>query len=120
MGMHEVLRSAVDSVQGAKLAGVVGTDGLSVEMLLNDVDAGFDSNLAEIELGGLAAAASAATQRMQAGQLRDLIVEGDTLTYLASQVIPGYYAVLGIPTNGNLGRARFALRQMVTQLKETM
>ena len=26
MGMHEVLSSAVESVQGAKLAGIVGTD----------------------------------------------------------------------------------------------
>ena len=115
MGMQDVLRQAIDSVSGVKLAGVVGTDGLGVEMVLNDVDAGFNANLAEIELGGLAASAAAATERMQAGQLRDLIVEADQLTYLASQIIPGYFAVLGIASSGNLGRARFALRQLVQQ-----
>ena len=120
MGMHDILQGAVEHVQGAKLAGVIGTDGLSVEMVLGDVDATFDTQLAEIEMGSLAAAAANATERMQAGQLRDLIVEAEQVTYLASQVIPGYYAVLGMPSNGNLGRARFALRQLVTQLKETM
>ena len=120
MGMHEVLSNAVESVQGAKLAGIVGTDGLGVEMVLHDVEAGFDRTLAEVELGGLAAAAAAASSRMQAGQLRDLIVEAEHTTYLASQIIPGYYAVMGVASNGNLGRARFALRQLVSKLQETM
>jgi predicted regulator of Ras-like GTPase activity (Roadblock/LC7/MglB family) len=120
MGLYDVLTDAVENVQGAKLAGIVGTDGLGVEMVLHDVDEYFDSNLAEIEIGGLAAAASAATERMQAGQMRDLIVEAEQLTYLATQIIPGYYAVLGLSPNGNLGRARFAMRQLVTKLQETM
>ena len=120
MGMHEVLSNAVENVQGVRLAGIVGTDGLGVEMVLNDVEAGFDRTLAEVEIGGLAAAASAATSRMKAGQMRDLIVEAEHLTYLATQIIPGYFAVLGLAPNGNLGRARFALRQLVTKLQETM
>lgn len=120
MGMQDVLHTATEQVSGVKLAGIIGTDGLGVEMVLGDVEAGFDSTLAEIELGGLAASAAAATARMQAGALRDLIVETDTITYLASQIIPGYYAVLGIAANSNLGRARYALRQMVEQLQSTM
>ncbi|HEY1012117.1 MAG TPA: roadblock/LC7 domain-containing protein [Herpetosiphonaceae bacterium] len=120
MGLHDVLTDAIDSVPGAKLAGIVGTDGLGVEMALRDVDEDFDSSLAEIEIGGLASAAAAAVERMQGGQMRDLIVEAEQLTYLASQILPGYYAVLGLSANGNLGRARFAMRQLVTKLQETM
>lgn len=120
MGMHEVLTEAVEHVQGARLAGIVGTDGLGVEMVLNNVEADFDAHLAEIEIGGLASAAAQATQRMNAGAMREFIVEAETLTYLASQIIPGYYAVMGMTSNGNLGRARFALHQLVSKLQTTM
>ncbi|KPL81198.1 MULTISPECIES: roadblock/LC7 domain-containing protein [Herpetosiphon] len=120
MGMKDILASAIENVPGVKLAGVVGTDGLGVEMLLNDVDANFSKDVAEVELGGLAAAAAGAASRLKAGQVRDVAVETDNATYLASQIIPGYFAVLAVNGGGNLGRARFALKQLVVKLQDTL
>jgi predicted regulator of Ras-like GTPase activity (Roadblock/LC7/MglB family) len=57
---------------------------------------------------------------MGAGGLREIIVETEGATYLASLVTRGYYAVLGVGSGSNLGRARFALRQMVTRLQNEM
>lgn len=117
MSMVEILQEAVDRVKGAKLAGVIGTDGLGVEMVVAEGNGLAQRDAIELELGSLAAVASQTTGRLGAGQVNDLIVEAEQTTYLASLIIPGYYAVLGVVSNGNLGRARFAVRQMVTRLQ---
>ncbi len=116
MSLTDILNEAVDRVKGARLAGVIGSDGLGVEMVLAD-GLPHDREEAEIELAGLAATASMTTSRLGAGQVRDIIIEADDLTYLASMITPGYFAVIGISSNGNLGRARFAVRQMVSRLQ---
>lgn len=119
MNLTELLNRVVEEVHGAQLAGIVGTDGLGVEMVVVD-DESIDRARTEIELGELAAVASAAASRLQAGELRDLIVEAEGRTFLAAAISRGYFAVLGISTNGNLGRARFALHQMVERLRDVI
>jgi predicted regulator of Ras-like GTPase activity (Roadblock/LC7/MglB family) len=121
MSMQAILQEAVERVRGAKLAGVVGTDGLGVEMVLADGVDTPDRELVDVELGSLAALATQASARLGAGDVQDLIVEAEQTTYLASRIIPGYYAVLGVAANGgNLGRARFAVRQMVSRLQNEL
>lgn len=116
MSLTDILQEAVDRVKGARLAGVIGSDGLGVEMVVAD-DLPHQREEAEIELASLASAASMAAERLGAGKVRDIILEADDLTYVASLITPGYFAVLGVNSNGNLGRARFAVRQMVTRLQ---
>ena len=111
MDLDEILRDVLENLHGVQLAGIVGTDGLGVEMAVAD-GASVQRDAVEIELGELAAVASQAASRLNAGQMRDLILEAEGRTFLATSITPGYYAVLGVNTNGNLGRARFALRQM--------
>lgn len=79
-----------------------------------------DRETAEIELAGLAATAAMTANRLGAGNVRDIIIEADDLTYIASLITSGYFAVLGISSNGNLGRARFAVRQMVQRLQSEL
>lgn len=119
MSLTDILNEAVDRVKGARLAGVIGSDGLGVEMVLLD-DLPHDREEAEIELAGLASTAAMAANRLGAGKVRDIIVEAEDLTYIASLITPGYFAVLGITSNGNLGRARFAVRQMVNRLQSEL
>lgn len=120
MSLTDILNEAVERVHGAKLAGVIGSDGLGVEMVMTDDDLPHDRDTAEIELAGLASTATLTASRLGAGKVRDIIVEADDLTYIASLITPGYFAVLGIKSNGNLGRARFAVRQMVSRLQNEL
>jgi len=117
MSMTDILNEAIDKVSGAQFAGVIGIDGLSVEMAFAGGGADFDLEIAEFELASIAANASAASDRIGSGQVRDIIVEAEELTYLAAAITPGYYAVLGVRSNGSLGRARFAVHQMVERMK---
>lgn len=116
MSLTDILQEAVDRVKGARLAGVIGSDGLGVEMVLTD-NLPHAREEAEIELASLASMATMTADRLGAGKVHDIIIEADDLTYIASLIMPGYFAVLGISSNGNLGRARFAVRQMVIRLQ---
>jgi predicted regulator of Ras-like GTPase activity (Roadblock/LC7/MglB family) len=120
MSMVDILHEAVNRVNGARFAGIVGTDGLGVELALADGSNGVSRDEIEVELGNLAAIAAQASGRVGGGQMRDLIVEGEQMTLLASMVIPGYYAVLGVQSDSYLGRARFAVRQMVNRLQHEL
>jgi predicted regulator of Ras-like GTPase activity (Roadblock/LC7/MglB family) len=112
----DILYDALDRVNGALLAGIIGSDGLSVEMVVFDDDLPHDRYDAEAELSALAANAAFSADRLGVGGLNDLILQTDYLTYLISYIMPGYYAVLGVQTNGSLGRARFAMRDMVSRI----
>ncbi len=120
MSLTDILHEAIARVNGSQLAGIIGADGLGVEMVIKSDDLPYDREMVEIELASLASAAALASNRLGMGAVRDLIVEMDRATYVASSVVPGYFVVLGVNPNGNLGRARFAVRQMVEQLKDEM
>lgn len=121
MSLIDILYDAVDSISGAQLAGLIGTDGLSIEMVLAEEELlPHDRAVAEAELSMLAAAASSSASRLGVGLVNDITLEADYLTYLISMVTPGYYAVLGVDANSNLGRARFAVRQIVSRLQEEL
>lgn len=115
MSFSNILNEALEHVRGAQLAGVVSADGLGVDMVV--LDSGPDRARLELELGEVAAAISGASQRLSSGQVRDFLLEAERATYVASQVMPGYYAVLAVTPESHLGRARFAARQMAQRLQ---
>jgi predicted regulator of Ras-like GTPase activity (Roadblock/LC7/MglB family) len=120
MTIDDILYEAIDTVRGVKFAGLVGTDGLGVRMAFDEDDEGYDLELAEIEIAQIAATASAASNRIGSGPLRDLVIEADDLTYLASLIHPGYYAVLGIRSDANIDRGRFAVYRIIERVKREL
>jgi predicted regulator of Ras-like GTPase activity (Roadblock/LC7/MglB family) len=120
MSLTDILNEAIDKISGALFAGVIGTDGLGVEMAYAGAGDDLDLELAELELGTVASAASAASARIGSGYVLDLTIETEELTYLAGMITPGYFAVLGVRPNASLGRARFAVRQMVERMRDEL
>ncbi|MCU0493881.1 MAG: hypothetical protein MUD01_20010 [Chloroflexaceae bacterium] len=118
MSMRDILNEAVTRVDGAQLAGVIGTDGIGVDMVIND-DA-YDQEGVEMELAAMASNAAVTASRMGAGEVRDIMIEADDYTYLAAQVTPGYFAVMGVASHTNLNDARFAVRLMAYRLQTEM
>lgn len=117
MTLTGILYDAMDYIGNAEIAGIVGTDGLSVELVIS-VDSPYeDIDALELEIAGLAANVNATTMRLGTGPTLDLLIESDYLIYLLALVTPGYYAVLGVPPDTNIGRARFVIRQMVQRFQ---
>lgn len=117
MSLTAILNATLDSVNEARFAGVVGTDGLGIEMVFADEGSAYDLELAEIELAALTAAASAASSRIGTGRVHAVMMETDVLAYLAALVTPGYFAVLGLPPGNDLDHARSALHTMVERMR---
>lgn len=115
MSFSDILTEAVEQVRGAQFAGVISADGLGVDLV--SLDSRPDRDMLELELGEVAAAINGASQRLSSGQVRDFLLEAERATYVASQVLPGYYAVLAVAPQTHLGRARFAARQMAQRLQ---
>jgi predicted regulator of Ras-like GTPase activity (Roadblock/LC7/MglB family) len=120
MSLDDILYEAIDSVRGARFAGIIGTDGLGVRMAYSDDTEDYDLELADLELSALASSAAAASDRIGTGALRDLIVESDALTYMASLLKPGYYAVLGMRSDANVERGRFAVYRMIDRMQQEL
>ncbi len=110
-----ILYDTLERLNGALLAGVIGADGLHVDMVVYDDDLPHESYDAEAELSALAVAASAAAERLNVAPLTTIILETSYMTYIIAAIVPGYYGVLGVQAN-SLGPARFALREMVERL----
>ncbi|ABY33767.1 MAG TPA: hypothetical protein DEF43_13845 [Chloroflexus aurantiacus] len=120
MNVNTILNEAITGVKGAQFAGIIGTDGLSVAIAYHPgaAELDFDIELAELELADLASRAAAAADRIGVGYVRDLVLETDALLMLASQIIPGYYGILGVLSEtANLGKARFALQAMIERVR---
>jgi predicted regulator of Ras-like GTPase activity (Roadblock/LC7/MglB family) len=120
MSLTDILYEALDSVQGARFAGVVGTDGLSIEMAYADEDDADNLALAELELATIAATVSAASGRIGAGHVLDVTIETEDLTFLASLITPGYFAVLALAGDGDLGEARDVIRELVARVEDEL
>lgn len=118
MPFASILNEALEQVRGAQLAGVISTDGLGVDLVTPNGTTNREQ--IELELSELAASANAATKRMGSGAIREFILETEAATYVASQVMPGYYAVIGIEAGDHLGRARFAVKQMAQRLQNEL
>lgn len=117
MSLTAILNATLDHLDEARFAGVVGTDGLGIEMVFADEGSAYDLELAEIELATLAATASAAAARIGAGLVHTITVESEALSMLAALVAPGYFAVLGLPGGDDLSAARAALQAMVERIR---
>ncbi len=120
MAMTAILYDTMDALGNAELAGVVGTDGLSVEIVLSANSPYEDVEMLEMEVAGLASMVNATTTRLGTGPTLDLLIESDYLIYLLSLVTPGYYAVLAIPPDGNIAHARSTIRHMVARFQQEL
>ncbi len=119
MSFSDILNEALRQVRGAQLAGVVSADGLGVDLVMMDGTEDQQAAL-ELELGEVAAAITGATERLSSGAVRDFLLEAERATYVASQVMPGYYAVIAVEPQTHLGRARFAAKQMAQRLQNEL
>ncbi|RRR77404.1 MAG: hypothetical protein EI684_01525 [Candidatus Viridilinea halotolerans] len=123
MSLTDILYDALDDVDGARFAGVVGTDGLRVEMVFDDEEQEeeeFDLELAELELATIAAMTNAASGRIGSGRVLDLTIETEELVYLAALITPGYFAVLGLYADGEVEQARVIMDDLLERLREEL
>ncbi len=120
MSLLDMLYETADQVGGLVMAGVIGTDGLGVEMIMDESISPHSYETADLELAWLVAQVSRAADNLAVGSMRGMVLETDSMTYVLSQVLPNYYVVMGVDPEANVERARFAVWQMVERIRHEL
>jgi predicted regulator of Ras-like GTPase activity (Roadblock/LC7/MglB family) len=118
MTFGEVLQDATHNVEGLVAAALVGLDGIGVETVLAEGVEGVNAEELEVELATLVSGVNRTLKNLSAGKAKEVIVEGDNLSYFISMVDGNYFVAYVLQGNANLGRARFEVRRATQRIRE--
>ena len=108
---RETLQTIVEKTDGGLGALIMGVDGLSVEKFFTDEGSAANLDVAAAELTSLVRNASRSGSDLNLGDLRELVVSHDKVTFVMRFFSKDYFAVLAIAPGGNIGRGRYELRK---------
>lgn len=116
MDFSDILREAVDKVDGAVAAMILASDGIPVQEYV------FEKL---IDLTGLGAEASAmirdvgyAAENLGLGQAREFSIVSDTCGIIMRKINDDYYFSLVIKPEGNYGKGRYVLKTMIPRIEK--
>ena len=116
MNFSEVLKDAVESVDGAVSAMIIASDGIPVEeyysqklLELSDLGAEASQMIKDVEN---------ASRELRIGETREFSIISETCGIILRKIIEGYYFVLVITPEGNYGKGRFILRRAVPMIEK--
>ena len=115
MNFIDVLKDAVDKVEGAVSAMIIASDGIAVEEYVSE-------NI--IDLTGLGAEASAmirdvglAAENLGLGEAREFSIMSDKCGIIMRKINEDYYIALIVKPEGNYGKGRFVLKTTVPKIE---
>ena len=115
MSFTEVLKEAVEKVDGAVSAMIIGADGISVQEYVNEK---------LLDLTGLSAEASAmikdinlAADNLGLGEAKEFSVISDRCGIIVRKINKEYYLALIIKPEGNYGKGRYVLKTIVPRIE---
>lgn len=111
MSFSEVLKGAVESVNGAVSAMIIASDGIPVEEFYTEKF---------LDLADLGAEASAMirdieslSREMKLGEAKEFSIIAEACGIIVRRIADGYYLALVLKPEGNYGKGRFVLRRAV-------
>jgi predicted regulator of Ras-like GTPase activity (Roadblock/LC7/MglB family) len=115
MNFLEVLKEAVDRVDGAVSAMIIDADGISVQEYAQEK---------LVDLTGLSAEASAmikdinlAADNLGLGEAKEFSIISDACGIIMRKINTDYYLALVIKPEGNYGKGRFVLKTTVPKIE---
>ncbi|MEW6068974.1 MAG: roadblock/LC7 domain-containing protein [Nitrospirota bacterium] len=115
MSFSEILKEAVEKVDGAVSAIVIGTDGISVqeyaqEKLLDLADLSAEASAMIKDIGQ-------AADNLGLGEAREFSIISDRCGIIMRKINADYYVALIIRPEGNYGKGRFILKTVIPKLE---
>jgi len=107
----EALQSMVEKTDGALGALIMGADGLPVEKFFSDEGNEANLDVVAAEFTSLVRSAGRSGKDLDLGNLHELVVALDNVTFVMRLFNRDYFAVLALKPEGNLGRGRYELRK---------
>lgn len=122
MGFREKLEHICHQVNGSLAASVMGYDGIAVDSY--EVDPGsvkgaspdVNINSAMVEYSSIFGQIRTAAANLQAGDAAEFSILTQKVAAVGRAVSPDYFVVIALTPDGNIGKARYALRIGAGQL----
>ena len=111
------LRQIINNSEGAVGALIMGIDGISVARA-DTPGSDLDVDVVAAEYTGLLRKSMRTAEDAALGQMRELVVASERLTFLITPITEEYFLLLVLDARGGLGRARFELRKAQLLLEE--
>jgi predicted regulator of Ras-like GTPase activity (Roadblock/LC7/MglB family) len=119
LGFADSLAQIVSRVEGCAGAMILGIDGIPIERYVaSNLDPLLDFDLASTEFTNLLRRSMRTAADTNLGELREMIVATERVTFLLRPITPEYFLLLTLAPNGNVGRARFELRKAQLALEQ--
>jgi len=115
---RDTLMQFAERVEGLHGVSLVGRDGIAIDSVVPAEDSVLESVSAE--LTGILSHLSAADLGLEAGSVRQFVVQSDRATIVLSAVTSEYYLLILLSPEGNSGRARFEARKAASVLEKEL
>jgi predicted regulator of Ras-like GTPase activity (Roadblock/LC7/MglB family) len=115
---RETLMQFAEHVEGLHGISLIGRDGIAIDSVVPAEDSVLESVSAE--LTGLLSHLSAVDLGLEAGSVRQFVVQSDKATIVLSAVTSEYYLLILLSPEGNSGRARFQARKAAFALEKEL
>jgi predicted regulator of Ras-like GTPase activity (Roadblock/LC7/MglB family) len=115
----EQLKAIVDGCDGGIASLLMDSSGIALESYGKD-NAPFDITVVGIEFSVVVNAIKKATEMLEAGEARELVVTADKMTTIIRMLGDAYFFVLTIGPDANLGKARYVMRTATPKLLEEL
>jgi len=114
----ERLGAVSGRIEGAVALSLIDRDGIPVESVSLAPDLDLESAAAEL-IAQVRAIASQ-QQELSVGEVRQVTVAGEGMSFVVSTVARGYYLLLLLRPDASLGRARFELKRASLLFEEDL
>jgi predicted regulator of Ras-like GTPase activity (Roadblock/LC7/MglB family) len=114
----ERLGAVSGRIDGAVALSLVDKDGIPVESVSLVPDLDLES--AAAELVAQIRAISSQQQELSVGEVQQVTIAGQGMSFVVSAVAKGYYLLLLLGPDGSLGRARFELKRASLLFEEDL
>jgi predicted regulator of Ras-like GTPase activity (Roadblock/LC7/MglB family) len=116
MSFSNVLKEAVERVNGAISAMILGSDGMPVEEhttegILNIDDLSAESSQMIQDM-------NTAAETLKLGNAQEFMVVSDLCAIIVRRITQDYYLALVIRSGGNYGKGRFILRVLAARIED--
>lgn len=107
----ETLGALVQELPGARMAALLGMDGIGVQVVFGEAWSEKETALLEVELAALAEAVQRTCERLQAGPVREFFLDTGEAAFVGTVLDRGYFLVLGLERSADLPQARAMLAE---------
>ena len=114
----DILGNAVNKVQGANAAVLMGFDGILVDMYTGEQKVDIESM--GMEFSVLLREVRNAAELLNAGDANEMTIRTDRLLAVLRVVNQDYFIAMALAPSGNIGKARYTLRTLAPTILSEM